>query len=195
VWRPVPRDLAAVLSCRYPRTVARPGSPATSRAGRTRPAAPSSRSAVHELGCGPQASRPSSSRRHECRARRRRPGAAPPPEPEHAAASSAGPLSERTSSGPFVQSRTKARSYHSRSIITLAMPSASAPSLPGRTRSQTSALPASPTRREVAVVGEGAQAPPQNVHPRGAGIHHTPDGEVARLEVTDARHSYRTRTE
>ena len=43
--------------------------------------------------------------------------------------------------------RTNASSYHPRSIIMLARPSASAPSVPGRTRSQTSALLASPTLR------------------------------------------------
>ena len=46
--------------------------------------------------------------------------------------------------GPF---RTNSRSYQPRLIIRCARPSASAPSAPGRTRSQTSALLASPTWR------------------------------------------------
>ena len=55
------------------------------------------------------------------------------------------PVSARTSCGPLLQSRTNSRSYQPLSIITLAIPSASAPSVPGRTRSHRSALPASPT--------------------------------------------------
>src|SRR4030095_12527763 len=50
-------------------------------------------------------------------------------------------------SGPFVQSRTKARSNHPRSILTWAIPRASAPSLPGLTRSHAAALLARPARR------------------------------------------------
>lgn len=57
------------------------------------------------------------------------------------------PVSSRTRSGPFVQSRTKSRSMASRSIITPAIPSARAPSVPGRTPSHTSAFAAGPTRR------------------------------------------------
>ncbi len=56
------------------------------------------------------------------------------------AAVSKRPLSARTSNGPFVQSRMNSRSYQPRSIMTWAMPSASAPSVPGRTCSQTIGL-------------------------------------------------------
>ena len=53
------------------------------------------------------------------------------------------PVSLRTSSGAFVQARTKRSSNNSRSMISLIRPSASAASVPGRTGSHTSAWRAS----------------------------------------------------
>ena len=49
-------------------------------------------------------------------------------------------VSSRTRKGPFVQARTKAASYNASSSRTWIMARARAPSLPGRTRSQQSAL-------------------------------------------------------
>ena len=57
------------------------------------------------------------------------------------------PVSRRTSSGPFVQRRTNALVVPATLDHHIVMASASAASVPGRTRSQRSALEASPARR------------------------------------------------
>lgn len=65
----------------------------------------------------------------------------------HRAASMSQTLSPSTSSAALVQSRTKPESYQPFSIITCARDRASAASVPGRTRSQWSALAARPALR------------------------------------------------
>ncbi len=57
------------------------------------------------------------------------------PTAERSAAVRRRPVSARTRNAPFDQSRMKSRSYQPSAIMTAASPSASAPSVPGRTRS------------------------------------------------------------